>query len=162
GVVHDVRQYALDTAAADTVYVPFEQRGLLAATILVRAAGDPDELRPAVADAVRAVDPRQPLSNQRALVEVKRRPGAAQRVTMQLASLFAGLALVVTAAGIGGIVAFGVSQRTTEIGIRMALGAPRAAVIRLVAAQGLRPIVAGLLAGAVASWTIARVVAPAA
>jgi ABC-type antimicrobial peptide transport system permease subunit len=76
-----------------------------------------------------------------------------------LVTLFAGVALIITAAGIAGVVSFSVNQRTTEIGVRMALGAPRSSVVRMIVHQGLTPVALGLAAGLVLALAMTRVVA---
>jgi ABC-type antimicrobial peptide transport system permease subunit len=84
---------------------------------------------------------------------------APPRLTALLVTLFAGVALVITAAGIAGVVSFLVNQRTAEIGMRMALGAPRASVVRMILGQGLGPVAAGLALGVTGALMLTRVVA---
>ena len=94
-----------------------------------------------------AVDPRQPVSRIRTLEAIRSHSLAPPRLTAMLVTLFAGVALIITAAGIAGVVSFSVNQRTTEIGVRMALGAPRASVVRMIVRQGLTPVIIGLVCG---------------
>jgi putative ABC transport system permease protein len=151
GLVNDVKQYGLETSPADEIYVPFDQLAPLGATILVRTAGDPRASLAAVERVSRNIDPRQPLSHAETLEEARTGSLASARLTMLLVSLFAVVALIITAAGIAGVVSFSVNQRTTEIGVRMALGAPHARVVGMIVRQGLAPITIGLgcgLAGA--------------
>jgi ABC-type antimicrobial peptide transport system permease subunit len=102
---------------------------------------------------------RQPVSRIRTLEAVRNRSLAPSRLTAMLVTLFAGVALIITAAGIAGVVSFSVHQRTTEIGVRMALGAPRASVVRMIVRQGLTPVTIGLGLGLVASLLMTRAAA---
>jgi ABC-type antimicrobial peptide transport system permease subunit len=126
--------------------------------MLVRTAADPLAFARAIPAAVHAVDPRQPVSQIRTLEAIRSRSLAPPRLTAMLVSLFAGVALIITAAGIAGVVSFSVNQRTTEIGVRMALGAPRSSVTQMIVRQGLTPVAVGLTAGAVGALMMTRVV----
>jgi predicted permease len=158
GVVNDVKQYGLDTDASDELYVPFEQRGPLSATLLVRTARDPRDMQRVVERVAQGVDPRQPVSHALTLEQARRGSLESPRVTMLLVALFAVVALVVTAAGIAGVVSFAVSQRTAEIGVRMALGATCASVVGLIVGQGMRPVALGLACGVAAAGVMAPAV----
>jgi predicted permease len=158
GVVNDVKQYGLDTKPSDELYRPFAQGGPLAATLLVRTIGDPLSVARSIQNDIRTIDPKQPLTRIETLEEVRSKSLASPRLTMILVTLFAVIALIVTAAGIAGVVSFSVKQRTAEIGIRVALGAPRSAVVGMIVQQGLAPVLAGLalgVAGAVAFTRLA-------
>ncbi len=144
GVVGDVRQYGLDRGPSDEVYLPLYQAPGLGATLLLRTAGDPLALAATVRQAVRALDVRQPVVRIRSLEQVRDDSLASRRLTAVLIGLFALLALAVTCAGVVGVVAFHVSQRTHEIGIRMALGADRNELIGMMFAEAMVPVVAGL------------------
>ncbi len=106
--------------------------------------------------AVYEIDPKQPVAGVRTLEQVRGGALASPRRTAVLLGLFAGLALVITVAGIIGVVGFTVSRRTQEIGIRMALGAERGRVQRMVLAQGLGFVAAGLAIGAIGALTLTR------
>jgi putative ABC transport system permease protein len=154
GVVNDVKQYGLDTAPVDELYLPIDQRGPLAARILVRTDGDPMRMLDAVERAVRETDPLQPISRVATLEQAKRSSLAQPRLTAELVSLLALLAVTITAIGIGAVAAISVSQRTFEIGVRMALGAPKRSVVALVIREALRPTAAGLAIGFAAALTV--------
>ena len=159
GLVNDVRQHGLATAPTDELYQPFARTGPLGATILARTAGDPATFSRRIPALVHEVDPRQPVSQIQTLEAIRSHSLAPPRLTAMLVTLFAGVALVITAAGIAGVVSFLVNQRTAEIGVRMALGAPRSSVVRMIVGQGLWPVVAGLAVGVAGALMLTRVVA---
>jgi putative ABC transport system permease protein len=159
GLVNDVRQYGLATAPADELYLPFGVPAPLGAILLVRTAADPMASVTSVQAIARRIDPRQPISQIETLEDVRTGALATPRLTMILVALFAVVALVITAAGIAGVVSFSVKQRTTEIGVRMALGAPKATVIRMIVREGLTPVVFGLGLGVGGAFLVTRLVA---
>jgi putative ABC transport system permease protein len=158
GIVNDTHEYGLDTAPADELYRAFAQTGPLTASLFVRTAADPAPFARRIPQVVREVDARQPVSLIRTLEAVRRRSLAPSRLTAILVTLFAAVALIVTAAGIVAVVSFSVNQRTTEIGVRMALGAPHASVVTLIVRQGLTPVAIGLGLGLVSALVMTRVV----
>jgi ABC-type antimicrobial peptide transport system permease subunit len=105
---------------------------------------------------VLAIDPGQPIANVQTLEEVRGEALASPRLTTTLLLMFALVALCITAAGLGGVVAFSVSQRTQEIGVRMALGASRGEVLGMVLREGLRLVVFGLALGIAAAVLLTR------
>ena len=158
GVVSDVRQYGLAREAAAQVYTPLSQtQGGLPGRILVRTTGDPIAMSRVVRDAVHAIDPNQPVENIQTLEQLRSEHLSAPRLTALLLSIFAGVALLVTLAGITGVIATQVSQRTQEFGIRMALGASRANVLQVVLRQGLLLVVVGLAGGLAIAAVFGRV-----
>ena len=159
GMVNDTRDYGLDATPTDELYRAFAQTAPLNATLLIRAAADPSVFARRIPAVVHDVDPRQPVSRIQTLEAVRNRSLAPPRLTALLVTLFAAVALVITAAGIAGVVSFLVNQRTTEIGVRMALGAPRSTVVRMIVAQGLGPVAAGLALGVAGALMLTRVVA---
>jgi putative ABC transport system permease protein len=128
-------------------------------TILVRGRAEPRALEAAVRAAVREIDPGQPVTHVRMLEEVRRDALGGARLLATLLGIFAALALALTATGIGGVIAFSVSQRTREFGIRLALGAAPASVVRMVLGQGLRLVAIGLLLGGAAAVALSRLLA---
>lgn len=158
GVVGDVRQFGLARDAVAQIYVPLAQSPFnLAGRVLVRTAGDPLAFAGALRAAVRAVDPNQTVENIRTLEAVRDDYLATPRLTATLLTIFAALALLVTLAGITGVIAASVSQRTREFGVRMALGATRRSVLSMVLRQGLSTVGLGLLLGVAAAVGFGRV-----
>jgi putative ABC transport system permease protein len=159
GIVGDVRQYSLERAPVDEIYMPLFQRPGLGGTLLLRTQGDPLALETATRQVVRSIDPRQPIAGVRSLEQVRGESLASRRLTALLVGLFALLALGVTCAGVAGVVSFSVSQRTHEIGIRMALGALRPEVVRMLVEQAMRPVFTGLVLGAGGALALSGVLA---
>ena len=158
GIVGDVRQFGLAQETVAQIYIPLAQTpNGFAGQILVRTAGDPTAFSQVVRDAVHAVDPNQPVEGLQTLADLRTEALAAPRLTATLLAVFAGLALLVTLAGIGGVIATSVTQRTREFGLRMALGARRGTVLAMVLRQGLTLVVMGLalgIAGALAGGRV--------
>ena len=156
GVVGDVRQYGLDAGPADEMYAPFAQSPIREGQFLVRTTADPAAVGKRVADAVHALDPAQPVAKMRTLEQLRSDSLASPRLTALLLSLFSLLALVITCAGLAGVIAFSVSQRSQEIGVRMALGAARNEVLRMVVFEGMRLVAAGLVLGVAGALALTR------
>ena len=159
GVVGDVRQRDLVSLPGDQIYLSTRQFPPGASMILVRTVADPMSVARTIRGTVRGMDPEQPVDHFRTLAEVRASSIASPRLTAILLALFAGLALLITAAGIGGVLAFSVSQRAHEFGIRMALGANAGDVVRMVGRQGMRLVIAGLAIGLAGSLALARLLA---
>jgi putative ABC transport system permease protein len=148
GVVGDVRQFGLAQETVAQLYLPLTQSPFgIAGQILVRTAGDPASFGNVLRSTVYAVDPNQPVENVQTLDDLRSEALAAPRLTATLLGIFATLALLVTLAGIGGVIATSVQQRTKEFGLRMALGARRDGVLMMVLRQGLTLVVIGLAIG---------------
>jgi putative ABC transport system permease protein len=152
GVVGDVREFGLDHPPVSELYVP-QAKSPAPGTLLVRTAAEPRRMAKALTAAVHEVDPQTAVTRILTLEQARYESMASPRVTASLLGIFAGLALVIATAGIGGIMALMVSQRVREIGIRIALGARPASILRMVLRQGMLLAVLGVgmgIAGAVA------------
>jgi putative ABC transport system permease protein len=156
GIVANARQQ-IDAEPQDEIHFPLRAGNALnAGSIMVRTHGAPGGLRQELREAIRRVDPQQPVTRIETLEQVRTRALASPTLIATLLGLFALLALVITAAGIGGVLAFSVNQRTQEIGIRMALGASRGAVLAMALRQGLTLVVTGLAAGTIGALFLVR------
>jgi putative ABC transport system permease protein len=164
GVVGDVKSH-LDQPAEPTTFVPAAQaklgtsnlfEGWFPRSIVVRTTGDPLLLSQALREAVAATDPLVPTGAIRSMDQVLSRSLALRSFMMLLLGFFGGLALLLASVGIYGVIAFAVSQRTREIGVRMALGARPADVLRMVLREGMTLVGAGVVLGVAASLMLTR------
>ena len=156
GVVADVHTNSLTAPPVPEMYYPVFQRPENFTGILVRTDGDPSALTASVRAALRDVDPGIPLIAPGTMHQLVEQSTADRDLTMMLLTVFAGLALVLASLGVYSVMAYSVSQRSAEIGIRMALGARSADVQRMVIGHGLRLAGAGLLIGVVAALALTR------
>jgi predicted permease len=155
GVVADTLQQ-LKEPVHDEVYSALMQSTQLSTTWLLRTDVDPRIMERQVRNAVHAIDPDQPVDHFRTVAEVRSASLESPRLTAALLGLFALLALVITAAGIAGVIAFSVNQRTQEFGIRMALGAQRGSVLTMVLRQGISLVLIGLAMGMAGAVILTR------
>ena len=158
GIVGDLKQYGLDQPLVDELYIPVGQSPG-ASYLLVRTYADPAGVGQLAREALKEVDSQMAVDHIQTLEQVRANSVASPRLTAVLLSLFAGLALVITAAGIAGVIAVSVSQRTQEIGIRMALGAGQRRVLGMVMRQGAVLILIGLAVGLAGSLWLTRLMA---
>ncbi|HEY6211786.1 MAG TPA: FtsX-like permease family protein, partial [Vicinamibacterales bacterium] len=148
GVVADSRADGIDQAPLHTMFLPDTQSQFgPPSTLLVRTAGVPANLAPRMIETIRALDPNRPIDQVQTLEEIRDETIAPQRLNATLIGLFALLALVIATVGVAGVLAFQVSQRTNELGIRLALGAERQAILRMILGEGAWMAAAGLVAG---------------
>jgi predicted permease len=162
GVVGDVRSVGASEPAPPAVYVPFEQAPRAAyqgrtMTFIVRAVGDPVGVVPSVRTAVAAVKRGLPLANVRPMSEVVARAVGQPRFTTLVMSFFAGAAFFLAALGLYGVLAYAVEQRIREIGVRLALGAGRGDVFRLIVGNGMRLALVGVIVGVPMALMLTRV-----
>ena len=151
GVVGDVREFGLHRDPSNEVYAPLAQNPQ-PGVILVKTAGDPLAVTRQVRRAILAIDPQTAIPTVETLEQVRSEALTQPRVMADLLAIFAALALLVAATGIGGILALTVSQRMREIGIRMAIGAKPGQVFRAILSQGMALVSAGLALGIAGAW----------
>jgi putative ABC transport system permease protein len=158
GVVGDVLHERLDGDAYPQIYVPFEQSPMRSMVLTVRTSGDPLALVPAIRRELAALDPDLPLADVSTLDDRRTVSLARPRVNATVLGGFALAALVLAAVGIYGVVAYGVVQRTRELGIRMALGAGGSTLLRMVIRQGMMPVLGGMAVGLLGALAGGRVI----
>jgi putative ABC transport system permease protein len=157
GVVGNVRYDGLSLAPSPTMYVPMAQDAFSSMWVLVRTSGDPAALIADARRSVQALDPALPAYAMSPLEDVVSESLASRRFSMLLLSLFAAIALCLAAVGLYGVVAYGVSLRTREIGVRMAIGAGRGDVLRMIVVGGMRLALAGVVLGIVGAAALSGV-----
>jgi putative ABC transport system permease protein len=158
GIVGDVRERQLDQAPADLIYVPYAQYPQMAPSLVARTQGDPMNIARAVVLHMYEVDPNQPAGRIQSLDQVRADSIAAPRLTANLLGLFALLALAIAAAGIAGVMALAVSQRTHEIGVRMAIGARPAEIVLMIIRQGMGLAIVGVTLGVLGALALTHTV----
>jgi putative ABC transport system permease protein len=156
GVVGSVTHYALESGPTLAIYEPYAQGPVSEMTLVLRATSDPAAIVGAAKAAFHAVDPAQPVASIRTMQEVLSDAVAPRRFPLVLIVVFAGVALVLALLGLSGVIAYSVSQRTHEIGVRLALGARRSDVVRMIVRQGARLVLVGIGTGVVASLLLTR------
>jgi len=159
GVVGDAKQWGLDRQPSAEIYFSFAQLSLSQeATLVVRTGMDPGSLVPAVRSAITEVTRDAPITRMRPMNQVLADSAASSRFNMILMTIFAGVALIMSSIGLYGVISYSVSQRTHEIGIRMALGASRPNVLGLVIRNGMTLSLVGVGVGLVSSLGLTRLI----
>jgi putative ABC transport system permease protein len=156
GVVGDVKHTGLDATVRPMTYWPYARNPYGTMTVAVRTAADASQAGNSIAALVRHMDPDLVVAGVSTMEEVVANSVAERRITMLLLTIFAGAALLLSAVGIYGVIAYSVTQRTQEIGIRMALGAQQRDVLRMVIKQAVILAGAGIAAGAAGAFGLAR------
>ena len=156
GVVGSVRFASPSTPPGDEIYRPNAQQGLVAMHFVVRTSGDPLSLAQSVRSAVRALDATVPVAEVQSMGELYAASTSTPRTIALLLLAFAGVGLVLGAIGIYGVISYAVSQRTRELGIRVAVGAIEGRIVRMVVGDGLRMAATGITLGAIAATFAAR------
>jgi predicted permease len=168
GIVGDVRETGLADTNVGVMYIPQSQvpdtltqlaNSVIPLSWCFRSAMDPNSLRPAIQRELQAVDGQMPISKVRTMEQVIADNVSRQNFNMLLLSIFAGIALVLAAIGIYGLMSYSVEQQTQELGIRMALGAGKSEVLKLILKQGMMPACIGVVAGLAIAYGLTRLLA---
>jgi predicted permease len=156
GVIGDVKHRGLDQDVTEEIYASWNVQAFRDLRLVVRTVAAQSTIERQIREIVRSLDPGQPVTEIRTLEDVRHESLASPRLTMTLLGMFAALALAITATGLAGVIAHSVGQRTREIGIRMALGAEKGRVLRMVLNQGLALVALGLVIGGAGALALTR------
>jgi predicted permease len=161
GIVGDVRSQGLSQPAPPAVYVPFEQAPRppyqgRAVSFIVRTTGDPSAIVPSARAAVAAVDPGVPLANIQSMSQIVSESTGQPRFATLVLSFFAAVAFFLSGLGLYGMLSYGVEQRVREIGVRVALGASRGEIVRLIVGKGMMLALVGVAIGVPGAWAVTR------
>ena len=158
GVVGDTKDSGLDAPPRPVAFMPFTQEAAYTGGLVIRAAGNAQSLAAAATRAVRGITPQDPIENVLTVAQIKDQSVAPRRLNAVLVSSFSVLAVIIAAVGIAGVLAFSVSARTNEIGIRMSLGADASAVKRMILLEGGVLLGAGLVLGVAGALLATRLI----
>jgi putative ABC transport system permease protein len=156
GIVPDMLERGVDRAPEPSIYLPSGQAAVRSRNIAIRTSGDPVALAPSLQREVRAIDPDQPIYDVQPMTALLDRRVAPYRLVAGLMLSFAIVSLLLGAVGIYGVTAYSVGRRTNEIGIRMAMGAARGGVVRMIVREGMLRSFAGIVIGIVLAVPLAR------
>jgi putative ABC transport system permease protein len=159
GVVGDVKSEKMEAEDWPTIYYSYTQTPPASVAFAVRTSGRPLDLARSVAHEIHQLDPDQPVSEMRSMEQIVEQALAGSRFNTVVLGVFATLAFVLAAVGIYGVISYDVSRRTNEIGIRLALGAGKQDVLKLILAQGARLAAAGIMIGLAAAFVLTRLMA---
>jgi ABC-type antimicrobial peptide transport system permease subunit len=151
-----MRERGLEYDSTMVVYLPYYGTPWTPIQYVIHTAGTPEAIVPALRGVLAEINPNIPLSNVRNLDEILSGSLAARRFNTLLLGIFAGVALVLAMVGIYGVLAYTVARRTSEIGVRMALGANSRSILGLIVLQGMRPILLGMAAGLISAFGLSR------
>jgi putative ABC transport system permease protein len=158
GIAADTKADGLDKETKHTMYLP-DTQSFVPSTFLVRTADGADRIAVDAVEAIRQLDPNRPVDHVRTLQEIRDESIAPQRLNAVLIGLFAILALAIATVGVAGVLSFSVSQRTSELGIRVALGAEPGSILKMILGEGTAMAAVGLAIGAAASIPLTRLLA---
>jgi putative ABC transport system permease protein len=157
GIAADSRADGIDQSPMQTMYRP-DTQSQAQPTLLVRTTGSTDKLAPRLIESIRAIDPNRPIERVQTLEEIRDETLAPQRLNATLIGLFSILALAIATVGVAGVLAFSVSQRTNELGIRVALGAQRKSILYMILGEGALMAAIGLALGGIAAIRLSRLI----
>ncbi|MBN2327625.1 MAG: ABC transporter permease [Candidatus Omnitrophica bacterium] len=157
GVVGNVKHFGLTSEDRPTMYIPFLHRPAESLCFAIRTSGDPNRLTPSVRQQIWAADPDLPIELVRTMDRLVADTMIMDRFTLVLVSLLSVVALILSSMGIYGIMAYSVSQRTHEIGVRVAIGAQLGDVVKLIVWQGMKLILTGVVIGLIGSFIVTRI-----
>ena len=159
GVVSDLKYAEIDVDSKPELFFHHADNSLFGVTLVARLDGDPRAAAPAIRKALSSIDPTQSFYDVQTMEEALADSIAPRRFNLLLLGIFALVALVLAALGVYGVVAYAVAERRQEIGIRLALGAERARVVRMIVSQGMLSVVAGMAGGLIAAYAATRLIA---
>jgi len=158
GIAGDTRTYGLESKPGNVIFTPYAQWTFVGMALTIRTDGDPAHFAKAATAHVQAIDPDLPVTNVQTVDDLMRDVVSQQRQAMYLIAGFAAVSLLLAVIGLYGAMSYAVAQRTTEIGIRQAIGAQRSDILRMVFGQALRLSLAGIVTGALAALELTRLI----